>query len=114
MKIPRDPLADSAGFFGGPGGGFSGAMRRRRTTNAVHADRRIPKLLKSIPGIKAVFFIPAIFAVFTIFAALTMHDGEKGDTDDSTIRCLFLCIRMPFIYDGQRKTYCHGSHIKVQ
>ncbi len=48
-------------------------MRRRRTTNAVHADRRIPKLLKNIPGIKAVFFIPAIFAVFTIFAALTIY-----------------------------------------
>ena len=48
-------------------------MRRRRTTSAVHADRMIPKLLKNMPGINAVFFL---FIIFLISAALTIFVNQ--------------------------------------
>jgi hypothetical protein len=55
-------------------------MRRRRTTSAVHADRMIPKLLKNMPGINAVFFL---FNIFLISAALTVgrriESGGSGE-----------------------------------
>lgn len=57
-------------------------MRRRRTTSAVHADRMIPKLLKNMPGINAVFFL---FNIFLISAALTIFVNQTVYAETYTV-----------------------------
>ena len=72
-------------------------MRRRRTTSAVHADRMIPKLLKNMPGINAVFFL---FYIFLISAALTIFVNQTVYAETYTV------IIRPWRYtDGDRGGY---------